>query len=784
MLNNSAQGREFWIAIPPNEVPDHPPNVLEIYVTSVKRTQVTLSNPYTGLKFIKTVEPMQTTVFSTANGYMGWDWEVRESEQVTGKGLHLEAEQPISVYVFNAKSYSSDGYMAIPVTALGKEYYHLCYWDFKEYRDWGSGFVIVAIADNTKITIKLNGRGKGKATTVKKRDIGDVIHVTLQEGQTYMVRGDATTRGVFDLSGSSIQANKPVGFISFHMRTMIPVFDISGGRDHLCEMLPPVHSWGKKFATVELKRDKGQGDFFRILASEDDTQFECKYYDKENGTLLGEWKGKLKKAGDWEDYLEVFTTTPNRMKSIRGTAVWTADKPVLLMQYSYSEQWDGAKTFDPFMIVIASTEQYTNRTIFQTPGNKEFVTNWFHFIAEHNPNDDSFDDLKSLKIDGVPITQIEPHFIYNRIPGTNLYWARIAVQPGAHHVYGDGKVKFSGYIYGFSQWDSYGWPAAMTFNKLDEIDTLPPLMTINKTRYKCTVTATELRNGAPDDKPRQVDQGITHIELLDGSSNYNLKIIYPNPFKTYPPVYEAEFELAVIDTFKNAVGIFSVTDAFGNYAIDSVKFYADTTKRIVDTLAPVLNRTGEKGNYTVEATEYRNGDINENPKQEDSGIKEISLDTKKSFNFDFKITRPDPFNPPVFFAEFTLKVIDKYKDGAAFYQAEDEAGNIASDSIIYKGEDPNNVDDESGTSEYLLNIEPNPVTSNNLKINYMLRTSTQVKLELYRNNGELISVLTEGKQDTGLHTITLSTASLPSGVYYIRLSKGHLMLTKSFVITK
>ncbi len=608
MLNNSAQGREFWIAIPPNEVPDYNPNVLEIYVTSAKRTKVTLSSN-TGFSMTKTVEPMQITTFTTADGSLGWDWEVRESERITQKGLKLEADQPISVYVLNAKTYSSDGYLALPVTALGKEYYHLCYWDFNEYRKWASGFIIVAIEDQTKITIRLNGRGKGAAKTLGGRDLGDVIRVTLQQGQTYMVRGDGETRGIFDLSGTFIKANKPVGLISFHMRTMIPAFDIYNGRDHMVEMLPPVHAWGKKYVTVEYKRDKEQGDFFRIIASEDNTHFRCIYYDKDNGNVLGNWEATLKKAGDWEDYLEVFTVTPNHMKSIRGTSVWIADKPVLLHQYSYSEEWDQAKVFDPFMIIVVPEEQYIPNTVFQTPGNKAFVTNWFNIIATHDTNDTEYKDLKSIKIDGVPITQMEPRFTYNKIPTTNLYWAKIPMQPGPHRIAGNGKTKFGGYIYGFSQWDSYGWPAAMAINKLDELDTLPPVLNKIGECGNYVIDATELRNGAPDDNPRQVDQGIVNIELLEGSYNYELVITKPNPFKTYPPVYEAQFVLNVIDKSKDGFAKYSVTDKYGNYTIDSVSYEADKIKIIPKEINFGNVRLGTSKTITAKLQNYGDSTI-------------------------------------------------------------------------------------------------------------------------------------------------------------------------------
>lgn len=621
MLNNSAQGREFWIAIPPNEIPNYSPNVLEIYVTSAKRTRVTLTNPTSGLIVNKTIEPLQITTFSTANGDLGWEWEVRESEQITNKGLKIEADQPISVYVLNAKVYSSDGYLALPVTALGKEYYHMSYYDFLEVGPWASGFIIVAPENDTKVTIRLNGKGKGAAKTLMGRNIGDVIQVTLQEGQTYMVRGDATTRGLFDLSGSKIIATKPVGLVSFHMRTIIPSFDINNGRDCMSEMLPPIHAWGKKYVTVEYKRDKGQGDFFRIMASEDNTNFKCTYYDKDNGIILGNWEGQLKKAGDFEEYLEVHAVSGNKLKSIHGTSVWTADKPVLLHQYSYSEQWDGATVFDPFMIIVVPEEQFIPTTVFQTPANKAFITNWFNIVAKHDPNDLDFNDLKSIKLDGVPITQIESRFTYNKIPNTDMYWAKIPVSPGAHRITGDGKVKFGGYIYGFSNWDSYGWPAAMAINKLDEVDTLPPVLARTGECGSYIYEATELRNGLPNDDPRQVDQGIVNIELLEDSYNYDLTILSPNPFKTYPPVYVASFALNVIDKTKDAFAIFSVTDKYGNYTIDSVSFeaakltitpkelnFGNVRLKTSKTLTAQLKNTGDSV-ISVKEIKLQKGDV-------------------------------------------------------------------------------------------------------------------------------------------------------------------------------
>ncbi len=582
LLFNSSQGREFWIAIPPNEDDRQPIGntqeiALEIYVTSSKDCWVTMEVP--GMNIIKTkkVEAFRITTFSTELGDLNWNLEVRESEEPVGKAIHLVGTQPISVYVLNHRRYTADGYLAIPVSSCGTEYIHLSYYDFHEdlyggeYR--GNGFLILPTQPNTEVFIELKGKGKEIGQTVKGRKIGDKWKVVLNPGEVYCVMGDGATRGQFDLSGSRVVANKPIGFISFHKRTLIPSFDLWNGRNMLCEMIPPVTAWGKKYYTVEFLR-KGRGDFFRIIAAKDNTNFTVRWYDAKDGRFLGTRSGILKKSGDFAEFEEVYVPQgqPNTLESIKGTSVWEADKPVLVMQYSYSTDWDNSPEFDPFMILVIPKEQYVPGTVFQTPAEKaQFLDNYFNIIAIGDTNDPANEPIKSLTLDGKPIWQLEPKFVFNRIPGTDLFWAKLMVRPGAHVV--KGNTKFGGYIYGFSEADGYGWPAATAFNKVDETDTLPPELYVSENCGVFTLRTTELRNGKPDDDPRQIDQGVNIIELLDGTENFELYFF--KEFKNYPPVYDYTFILRVIDKKKPGVAYLQITDRAGNYRLDTFYFHPD-----------------------------------------------------------------------------------------------------------------------------------------------------------------------------------------------------------------
>lgn len=600
LLYNSSQGREFWIAVPMNDIPTQPDPVMEIYVTSVKNTLVTLESPGLGVYITKNVDSMQITTFSSVNNELGLIWEIRQSEEVLDKGIRISSKDPISVYFLNGKRVSSEGYLALPVSSWGKDYIHNSYYDYhlNDTRPWAAGFVVVAAEDNTKMNILLKGRGKGYAKTQGGHDFGDRLTPKLNRGQVYMVCGDGETRGVFDLSGSSIKSDKPVGLLSFHQRATIPSWDMTLGYDHFIEMMPPVTAWGKKYVTVEYKRDSDKGDFFRIVASQEDTRWKCTYYDKNTGEILGNYGGKLNNPGDFAEYLEIYATPGSPgIQSIRGTSVWEADKPVLVMQYCYSHKWDLNTLFDPFMILVVPEEQFTKATVFQTPSNKEYLNNWFNIVAKHDTNDTEFNDLKSIKLDGRAIHSIESSFLYNKIPTTDMYWAKIQVERGAHRITGD--AMFAGYIYGFTRVDSYGWPAAMQVNNLEETDTLEPELEITEDCGLYEVKATEIRNGKEGDNPRQIDQGIDEVLLLQGSDNYRLKFI--DSLIAWPPLYEFNFRLEVINPMLKAYALYAVVDRVGNVNIDSAIYTPDSLSILPDQIAfgRVRLRTNKEIDFDV-----------------------------------------------------------------------------------------------------------------------------------------------------------------------------------------
>jgi len=92
---------------------------------------------------------------------------------------------------------------------------------------------------------------------------GEQALITLNRGDDFHLKN------FYDLSGSAISSNKPVGVYSGHDCAFVP-----NGRTSWCnrliEQLPPVNLWSKKYLTTPLR--SRYGDTYRVLAAYDSTQ--------------------------------------------------------------------------------------------------------------------------------------------------------------------------------------------------------------------------------------------------------------------------------------------------------------------------------------------------------------------------------------------------------------------------------------------------------------------------------------------------------------------------------
>ena len=631
-VTNGAQGKEFWLAIPPNELLPFPVDNLEIYVTSAYDTEITVFESATGMTYKRLISAGEITTLSDANGTVSWQSEIREYENPLDLGIRITAEDPITVSVLNNKAVTADGYLALPTTNWDKSYVVTTYYDFKEAKQWGGGFCVVAGEDETTVKITLRGRGDGSARTSGGKKIGDSWQVILQQGQVYCVVGDGTTRGTFDLTGTLVESNRPVGLLSFHQRTTMPNLLVNGnGRNHLVEMNIPVAQWDTSYATIQFRRTGtvDLGDVMRIVASEDNTSWSMVSYDLSTHQVLDSSGGMLQEG----EFAEIDQATEPKAL-VRGVSIWKSSKPVQVIQYSCSSNFDGDNVHDPFQINLVPALRYVHATAFQIPTSTEFTSNFLNLVFIADPNDSATaESLKKVTIDGEPLwsrTGVEPNnLLASNITGTVVWAVRLHIARGEEsHTVVSPDIPFGGYVYGFGQVDAYGWPLGPLHKNVVGQDTSSPdIDTVGTSGSSWRVEVTEVVNnpGMVDERPArndQVDAGIASVNFMPGSTNLELRTIV-KPGDSRESAVEGVYEVHVVNTENDASGTIYALDYAGNVSYQTFRYAAIlfptlqvaeahdlgtiTTGDLVCGTPPLILRNSGKADLVVESVQLQNG---------------------------------------------------------------------------------------------------------------------------------------------------------------------------------
>ncbi|HEY0764376.1 MAG TPA: PKD domain-containing protein [Pyrinomonadaceae bacterium] len=409
-VNSSAStGTDFWLmfAISPGE--------LSLMISGENATTGNVSVP--GISFSQNfaVTPgtvTKVTLPSTA---------LQSLENfIHNKGIHVTAQQPVTVQGLDYRLDSTDGYLGIPVSVLGTEYINLGY---KNGTLAGSFFSLVATADGTTVDITPS---EDVQTT---GSVGPILlkgstpyRINLNQGQTYLLVGRSATG---DLSGSTISANKPIAVFGGHACTNIPSNSVAC--NHLIEQLPSIDKWGTSFLTVPLATRTG-GDTIRVIASRDNTHVSI------NGSVVATLnRGQLDE------------------RILTASSQITADQPVLVAQYSNSLRFDNTGG-DPFMAIVPPVEQLLSSYTTATP-TTGFASHFVNVVVPNNA-------LSSLLLDGSAVGAGS----FSAIGSSGYSGAKLPLSVGSHTI--TNTSPFGALLYGYKDFDAYGFPAGMALSPL------------------------------------------------------------------------------------------------------------------------------------------------------------------------------------------------------------------------------------------------------------------------------------------------------------------------------
>ena len=407
---------------------------LEIFVTTARTTSVSVtvtsprySNPTISQSFSITAGQVTKVLINNNYRMIG-----------TGKstkGIQITATDEVIVYGVNREYYTADAFLALPTDVLGTEYYAHAWYPATTGRHLQ--MLVVGASDSTHIGIRLANKNFVNVTYSGVNYIkNDWLNMTINKYDTLQLQT------IGDITGSLIVADKPIVAYSGNQETNIASSN-TGYTDYIVEQLVPVPNWGKTFAIVPIP-GRSTGDYYRLIASQDSTTIEVN--GQTSGTPFTETISITTK-GDFSQ----------KLYSSQLYASLTADKPIMVVQYVYSQI--NSEYTDPSMMIIPPIEQYTADYTFTTITSASY-TNYFMFVVKSS-------DKSGIRINGAAFPG---NTVYNTIPGTTYEGGYLQLSDGTYTVRHTSPLSiFGGVLYGRRYRESFALRTGMRLAAINAV---------------------------------------------------------------------------------------------------------------------------------------------------------------------------------------------------------------------------------------------------------------------------------------------------------------------------
>ncbi|MBR5377631.1 MAG: T9SS type A sorting domain-containing protein [Bacteroidales bacterium] len=432
----STQGKDFWLSYMHNGYYDRPNKqggTMQVILSAKRATSGTISNPRNNYTQNFSLQPNTPQTITIGNNYCYHD--SNNYETPSDKGIHIVANDTISVYCANIAIYSFDASFVLPTESLGSDYIIQCAQqssmddlsDQYKVNNQTSAFLIVATEDNTTVNITptvplLSGN----------HPAGQTFTLQLNAGQTYHVRSHRTGSNR-DLSGTRVTANdcKKIAVFNGNTLTRLPnSLDGTSGFEFVFEQAMPLRSWGKHFVvTQSMTRNR---DIVKIVSSKNNNEI------YKNGIRIA----TLNANASYEFFLN------NSEKS----CYIEASEPCAVYLYNTSASDDGysSSNGDPSMVWISPIEQKIDEVTLATfsgEGEASISTHYVNIIVDK-------DDVNNVYLDG---TLINGNSFENVNGNPNYKFTRTQISHGSHRLVCNNG--FNAHIYGFGTSRGYAYLA-------------------------------------------------------------------------------------------------------------------------------------------------------------------------------------------------------------------------------------------------------------------------------------------------------------------------------------
>ena len=341
-----------------------------------------------------------------------------EGTRTEKKGIEIKSTAEIAVIAANYISGTSDAFLVLPTSTLGKTYVVATRLNSGGHSLGLVSIGIISQLDGTKVTITLKTKGYfiylGSNYTS-----GQSFTITLAKLETFHLMHS------HDLSGTFITSNYPVAVVSGS-----PCENVGPGAcDHLVSFVLPVKKWGKQYILVPAIDCKSTGDFYRVFASQETIV-------KSRGLTANLRRGEFIELNLENNTLSSFVSCSN---------------PCQVVQYLKGAYCDHNLFCDPSSIILPSTEQFAT-SYKAVPVLKHQLTAHYIIIIIQEKNKDG---LKLNKASNVMLNWL-------KVNDTDYVWAIHNIDAPVD-VESCNDKKFGVIVAGYSDYVSYGYPAGFNF---------------------------------------------------------------------------------------------------------------------------------------------------------------------------------------------------------------------------------------------------------------------------------------------------------------------------------
>jgi len=362
----------------------------------------------------------------------------------TKGAYHLRSTYPVTVYQFSPLdytngtdfSYTNDASLLLPSNVWTGSYVVAAWTQLDAnptaMTTWPGLMAVTAREDNTMVTITTRADVPA-GTGTQAFTAGVPQAVTLNAGDTIELTAPGTfgVTPLADLTGSFVDADKPVQVISGHYCAYVPDSNF-GYCDHMEQSMFPIDTLSDKYIVttpIMPALPNGKERMIRIVATTGNTTL----------TYDPPVAGAATTITNPGDFVEIPRYT--------GDFMVTADHKVLVVQYMEG-QTAGGNTGDPAMTLAVATEQYRDNYMFHAPTNYE--TNYVDITAPTGT---------TVMLDGTAVTG------WQTLGSTGFDVAKVQLDNGGdgnHMATGDNPFGIT--VYGFGQYTSFWYPGGLNLD--------------------------------------------------------------------------------------------------------------------------------------------------------------------------------------------------------------------------------------------------------------------------------------------------------------------------------